>query len=94
MGRDVSRVAAALKAAGVQKCSDSLLYQWANPNRPEARPSHYAFLLLIKVCEDCGPIDAIGEACGKICGPEDDYRELIKVCTTEFEKRERMKGKP
>lgn len=83
MGRDIVRVAAALKGAGVQKCSESLLYQWANPNQPQARPSLYAFLLLIKVCEDCSPIDSINEACGKISGPEDDLLELIKTCTTE-----------
>lgn len=92
VGRDISRVAAALKGAGVKKCSDSLLYQWANPNQPDSRPSLYAFLLLVKVCEDCSPIDSIAEACGKICSPEDDYREGAKLFTAEFEKREKTRG--
>jgi hypothetical protein len=92
VGRDISRVAAALKGAGVKKCSDSLLYQWANPNQPDSRPSLYAFLLLIKVCEDCSPIDFINEACGKIACPDHDYREGVHHYDREFEARERMRG--
>ncbi len=92
VGRDISRVAAALKGAGVKKCSDSLLYQWANPNQPDFRPSLYAFLLLIKVCEDCSPIDNINEACGKIGVPDDDVLEGMKFFMGEFEKRARLRG--
>lgn len=79
MGRDIARVAAALKGAGVGKCSESLLYQWANPNRPEARPPLYAFLLLIKVLEDCDPIDEIALACGKKTIPEAAYEAMKEV---------------
>jgi hypothetical protein len=92
VGRDISRVAGDLKAAGVKKCSDSLLYQWANPNQPDSRPSLYAFLLLIKVCEDCSPIDSINEACGKVGVPDDDFLAGVKYFAAEFEARQRLKG--
>ena len=88
MGRDVARLAQSLREAGI-KCSDSLLYKWANPN-DEALPSLRAFLVLVKLCENCGPIESINEACGVIGVPEGDYREGIKLFTAEFEKRERQ----
>jgi hypothetical protein len=76
-GRDVVRLAKALKDAGIERCSDSLLYKWANPNA-EQRPSLKAFLLLVKICEDCGPIESINAACGKIGVPDDDVLEGMK----------------
>jgi sugar phosphate isomerase/epimerase len=89
-GRDVDRLAVELRKAGVERCTDSLLYKWANPNA-EQKPSIKGFLLLVKICENCGPIDTINEACGKVGVPDDDYREGIKAYTAEFEKRERLK---
>jgi hypothetical protein len=62
-GRDVPRIAAKLRELGVEKCSDSLLYKWANPNEPHL-PSFKAFLLLIKITENCTPVDTISPACG------------------------------
>lgn len=88
-GRDIGRLARALRDAGITKCSDSLLYKWANPN-DEALPSLRAFLLLIKLCENCGPIDSIAEACGKITVPDDDAVESMRQLLAEFEKRGRM----
>jgi hypothetical protein len=89
-GRDLARLVQALKEAGVTKCSESLLYKWANPTIVDALPSLMAFLLLIKLCEDCGPIETINGACGKIGVPDDDYMEAIKGLTVEFERRQRM----
>lgn len=89
-GRDVARIAAQLRKAGV-RCTDSLLYKWANPE-DERIPNSKALLLLIKITENCGPIDRINEGCGKIGVPDDDYREGIKIFTAEFEKRERLRG--
>lgn len=86
-GRDIGRIVAELKKAGVNKCSDSLLYKWANPSEVDARPSLLAFLLLVKICENCGPIDSINEACGKIGVPDDDPIEGMKFYLAEFEKR-------
>src|SRR4030042_1830942 len=71
-GRDIARLAQELRKAGVQKCTDSLLYKWSNPNA-EQQPSLKQFLLLIKITENCGPIDSINEACGKIGVPACDY---------------------
>lgn len=90
-GRDVPRLAKALKDAGVERCSDSLLYKWANPNADEALPSLKAFLLLVKICENCGPIETINEACGKIGVPDDDFLAGVKFYAAEFEKRGRGK---
>jgi hypothetical protein len=91
-GRDIPRLARLLKEAGITRCSDSLLYRWANPNDADALPSLRAFLLLVKITENCGPIESINEACGKIGVPDDDYREGVKFFTAEFEKRERLRG--
>jgi hypothetical protein len=90
VGRDIPRLAQALKNAGVERCSDSLLYKWANPQIEDALPSLKAFLLLIKICENCGPIESINEACGKIGVPDNDFREGVKCFTAEFERRERL----
>jgi hypothetical protein len=90
-GRDVDRLVMELRKAGVERCTDSLLYKWANPNAEQA-PSLKQFLLLVKITENCGPIDTINEACGKVGVPVDDYREGIKFFTAEFEKRERLRG--
>lgn len=89
-GRDVARLAAELRKAGLQKCTDSLLYKWSNPNA-EQRPSLKQFLLLVRITENCQPIEIINEACGKIGVPDDDYREGIRRFDREFEKRERLK---
>lgn len=86
VGRDVARLANELRKAGVQKCTDSLLYKWSNPNA-EQSPSLKQFLLLVKVCENCQPINQINEACGKVGVPDDNYLEGIKFYTAEFEKR-------
>ena len=91
-GRDVAWMAQELRKAGVQRCTDSLLYKWANP-MAEQKPSLKQFLLLIKICEDCRPIESINAACGKIGVPDGDYREGIKVFTAEFERREKAKGR-
>jgi len=91
LGRDIPRIVQGLRKAGVQRCSESLLYAWANPNKDQL-PSLKTFLLIIKICEDCSPIDAINEACGKIAGPEDDHFELIRSVNVEYERRQRMKG--
>lgn len=90
-GRDVARLVQDLKRAGVERVTDSLLYKWANPNADQ-NPSLKQFLLLVKVCENCGPIESINEACGKIGVPDDNYREGIRTFDREFEKRERMRG--
>jgi hypothetical protein len=90
-GRDVDRLAVALRKAGVDRCTDSLLYKWANPNA-EQKPSLKAFLLLIRICENCAPVDTINEACGKIACPDHDYREGVRHFDREFEKRERGRG--
>lgn len=71
-GRDIPRIAARLREAGVGKCSDSLLYKWANPN-DEQQPSLKAFLLLIKITENCEPLDLIIQACGKKALPEERF---------------------
>jgi hypothetical protein len=90
-GRDVDRLAVALRKAGVERCTDSLLYKWASPNA-EQKPSLKAFLLLVKICENCGPIESINEACGIIGVPDYDYREGVRHFDREFEKRERLRG--
>ena len=92
-GRDVARLAMELRKVGVERCTDSLLYKWANPNA-EQTPSLKQFLLLVKITENCGPVDSINEACGKIGTPDHDYREGVKFFTVEFEKRERLRGAP
>jgi hypothetical protein len=90
-GRDVARLAEQLKNAGVAKCTDSLLYKWANPGA-EQKPSLKQFLLLVKITENCGPVDSINEACGKVGVPDYDFREGVKFFTAEFERRERLRG--
>jgi hypothetical protein len=90
-GRDVVRLAKALRDAGVERCTDSLLYKWANPNADQT-PSLKQFLLLVKICENCGPIESINEACGKVGVPDDDYLTGVKFFTAEFEKRARLRG--
>jgi hypothetical protein len=90
-GRDVARLAEQLRAAGVTRCTDSLLYKWANP-AAEQKPSLKQFLLLVKITENCGPVDSINEACGKIGVLDHDYREGIRYFDREFEKRERLRG--
>ena len=90
-GRDVVRLAKSLRDAGVERCTDSLLYKWSNPNAEQA-PSLKAFILLVKICENCGPIDSINEACGKIAVPDDDYREGVRAFDREFERREKNRG--
>jgi hypothetical protein len=90
-GRDIARLARLLKEAGV-KCSDSLLYRWANPQDVDALPSLRALLLLIKITENCSAIDSINEACGKIGVPDDDFLAGVKAFTVEFEKRQAMRG--
>jgi hypothetical protein len=90
-GRDVDRLAVELRKAGVERCTDSLLYKWANPNA-EQKPSLKAFLLLVKACENCGPVDTINEACGKIGVPDGDFLEGVRFFMAEFEKRERNRG--
>jgi hypothetical protein len=89
-GRDVVRLAKLLRDGGVEKCSDSLLYKWANPT-DERLPSLKAFLLLIKICEDCGPVASINEACGSIAVPNDNFLEGIKSFTAQFEQREALR---
>jgi hypothetical protein len=89
-GRDVARLAAELRKAGLQKCTDSLVYKWANPE-DERLPNSKALLLLIKITENCAPIESINEACGIIGVPAHDYREGIRHYDREFEKRERLK---
>ena len=91
-GRDVARLAQKLKDSGVERVTDSLIYKWANPE-DERLPSTKALLLLIKLAEDCGPIERLNEACGLIGVPEFDYREGIKLFTVEFEARERCRQK-
>lgn len=90
-GRDVTKLAQGLRKAGVEKCSDSLLYKWANPE-DERLPNSKALLLLIKITENCTPIESINEACGAIGVPDYDYLAGIKYFTAEFEKRERMRS--
>ncbi len=90
-GRDVARLAAELRKAGVERCTDSLVYKWAN-SEDERLPSSKALLLLIKITENCGPIESINEACGIIGCPDHDYREGVRHFDREFEKRERMRG--
>lgn len=85
-GRDVARIARQLRDAGVDKCSDSLLYKWANPE-DERLPNSKALLLLIKITQNYGPVAAINEACGLIAGPDDDYLAGVKHYTAEFERR-------
>jgi hypothetical protein len=89
-GRDVDRLAVALRKSGVDRCTDSLLYKWANPNA-EQKPSLKAFPLLVKICENCGPIESINAACGIIGCPDHDYREGWRHFDREFEKRVRMR---
>jgi len=89
-GRDVARLAQELCKAGVARCTDSLLYKWANPNAEQA-PSTKQLLLLIKITENCAPLDSINAACGKIGVPDFDYREGIRHFDREFEQRERMR---
>ena len=83
-GRDVGRIARQLRDAGVERCSDSLLYKWANPE-DERGPSAKALLLLVKITENCGPIASINEACGQIAVPDDDFLEGVKVYAAAFE---------
>ena len=85
-GRDVDRLVKALRNAGVERCTDSLLYKWANPNA-EQSPSLKQFLLLVMICENCGPVDTINEACGKVGVPDDDFLAGVKFYAAEFEKR-------
>jgi hypothetical protein len=91
-GRDIGRLVQALKEAGITKCSESLLYKWANPSIVDALPSLMAFLLLVKLCENCEPIESINAACGKIGVPDDDLMEGMKFFMAEFEKRARLRG--
>ena len=90
-GRDVDRLVVELRKSGVERCTDSLLYKWANPNAEQA-PSLKQFLLLVKICENCGPVESINEACGCIGVPAHDYREGVKYYTAEYEKRERLRS--
>jgi hypothetical protein len=90
-GRDVARLAEQLRKSGVERCSDSLLYKWANP-ADEHLPSSKALLLLIKVTENCGPVDTINEACSKVGVPDGDFLEGVRFFMAEFEKRERLRG--
>ncbi len=90
-GRDVDRLAKALRQAGVERCTDSLLYKWANPNA-EQLPSAKALLLLVKICENCGPVESINEACGKVGVPDDDFLAGVKFYAAEFEKRGKSRG--
>lgn len=92
-GRDVARLARSLRDAGVERCTDSLLYKWANPE-DERIPNSKALLLLIKITENCGPVASINEACGTIAVPDDDFLAGIKAYTAEFEKRSRLRGVP
>ena len=92
-GRDVVRLAKSLRDAGVERCTDSLLYKWANPNADQT-PSLKQFLLLVKICENCGPIESINAACGTIGVPDHDYREGILHFDREFEKRNKMRRGP
>ena len=89
-GRDVAKLATELRKAGVQKCTDSLLYKWSNPE-DERLPNAKALLLLVKITENCAPIDSMAEACGKIACPDDDYREGVRHFDREYEKREKMR---
>lgn len=89
-GRDVNWLVTELRRAGVERCTDSLLYKWANPNA-EQQPSLKQFLLLIKITENCQPLEMVNEACGLIACPARDYREGIRYFDREFEKRERLK---
>lgn len=90
-GRDMTRLARQLREAGVEKCSDSLLYKWANPE-DERIPNSKALLLLIKITENCGPVASINEACGTIAVPDDDFLAGVKFYAAEFEKRARSRG--
>ena len=90
-GRDVARLAMELRKAGVSKCTDSLLYKWSNPE-DERIPNSKALLLLIKITENCSPVDRINEACGKVGVPDDDLLEGMKFFMAEFEKRERLRS--
>lgn len=90
-GRDVARLVTELRRVGVDRCTDSLLYKWANPNANQA-PSLKQFLLLVKITENCGPVETINAACGIIGCPDHDYREGLRHFDREFEKRERMRG--
>jgi hypothetical protein len=91
MGRDVARVARELQKAGLTKCTDSLLYKWANPN-DERLPSTKALLLLIKVTENCEPIEQINEACGLVAVPDNDAVAAMRLYAAHYEKREKMRG--
>lgn len=85
VGRDIARLAAALKLAGVKKCSDSLLYKFANPHE-EARPSFKQFILTVKITENCEPIMALSRACGMVPGPyTGNLGEDLKVFLEEWE---------
>jgi hypothetical protein len=89
-GQVIDELVDKLKDAGVQRISSSLLYKWANPNAEQA-PSLKQFLLLVKICENCGPIESINEACGKVGVPDDDFLAGVKFYAAEFEKRGRAR---
>jgi hypothetical protein len=91
-GRDVTRLAQGLRKAGVDKCSDSLIYKWANPEN-ERIPNAKALFLLIKITENCAPLDTLNEACGKVGVPDCDYLEGSRFFMAEFDKRERLRGR-
>lgn len=67
-----------LKKAGVHRCSEQLIYAWADPEKDQL-PSLRAFLLLIKITENCIPVDTINHACGKKTMPENDYDEAVNA---------------
>lgn len=90
-GEDVTWLATELRKAGVQKCTDSLIYKWANPE-DERLPNSKALLLLIKITGNCVPLESIIAACDIIGVPAFDYREGIRHFDREFEKRERLRG--
>lgn len=77
LGRDVARIAAKIREHTVQ-CSDSLLYAWANPTDIRI-PNMEQFLLLIKVTENCQPLQEIGEACGYIPVPRVEPLEAMQI---------------
>lgn len=93
LGRDVSRIATALKKAGIQKVSDSLLYKQANPGE-DARPSLKQFLLEIKITENCDPLMALSRACGTASAPySGDLMEDMRQFMAEWEALDRkVKG--
>lgn len=74
----MSRIVSELKRAGVYRCSEPLIYAWGDPD-DDRLPSLKAFLLLIKITENCEPLDQINQACGKRSLPETVYDALKEV---------------